>query len=394
MTEAAVPPPAGGHARRRGSRSNAITTSSGTRPVDGRRSLPPRARRAALLAAVVAALSALAAGALAAAPGAKFLADGDGALWPAPGGAPDGSAKLGLNVPYSEQYLEQLRGPHRGADPAVVDKLLRAQQLWRRAATPPPPPGAAAGEGAEGGGTTKYSLLDATPMFVHTKSWVDVLRRISLKMYVSHAVCLDYPACTTTAPLAHVETPGPTAPLDDTPAGARLAMIVQCGLRVFRGDAGEWVQGGQVLELIASTAGAACSNAAPRARNFEGGALRYFVTDAGGGSHNVSVWAAASEAQLRDGLLVSNNDLWATMRVQPLRLLNANPGTDYWTRVLVPLKGGLNLRMAAGQVAAALDAAATEQQDVKALWIVTPRVRFLLWEGGQVHGVETDGVLM
>jgi len=325
---------------------------------------------AALLLSVLCAVDS----ALAAAAGSKFISNGDKKIWPAPSEPPDGVAKLGLNVPFSPEYHEQLRALNRNADPSVVDKLLRSQLLWRRATSKP----------NDEAVRQRYSLIDCTPMYIHQRSWIDVLRKVTLKMYVCHQICLDYPACTTTTPLAQVETPGPTAPGDSTPAGRRLAMLVQCGTRVFRADVGENVQTNQIMELVTSTAGAVCSNTAARARNYEGGTLQYFAVDAGAGTKNISVWAATSEAQLKDGLLINMNDLWSTADVKPLRLLNADPNTDFWTRILAPLKGALDLRASVNQVAAALDAAGTEQQDLKALWLVTPNVSVPLFFVGQL----------
>jgi hypothetical protein len=110
--------------------------------------------------------------------------------------------------------------------------------------TDPPTGGAGKGSAAAAAKPQQFSLMDCTPMYVHTKSWIDVLRFVTLRMYVCHALCLDYPACTSTAPLASVR------PLtaDGAGAPARLGVIARCGLRVFRGDGGEFISPDTILD--------------------------------------------------------------------------------------------------------------------------------------------------
>jgi hypothetical protein len=312
----------------------------------------------------------------------RAVPDGDAAVWPAPLETPDGVPKLGLNVPYNEKYLDALRGPHRAADPSAVDRLLQSQQLWRRAMAPPQGGGggAAASAGAADAAAGRprppqFSLMDCTPMFVHTKSWIDVLRSVTLRMYTCYSLCLDYPECTSTTPLARV------APVnaDGGPAPPRLGAVVQCGLRVFRGDGGEFVAGDTILDVSGAGSGPVCTNTPPRARNYDGDGLaivseRTPPAGGAGAGANVSLLARPG-TQLADGLLVNVNDLWSNLEVKPLRLLNALPGSDYWTRLLVPLKGGLDLRESTRQLAGAVGGARTAPEEVKALWLLSGKVQ-------------------
>lgn len=283
--------------------------------------------------------------------------------------------KLGLNVPYSEQYFEQIRKLHNGGDASAVNKLLKSQQLWRRAVVTP--------RGGGDSGNVPYALTDCTPTYILSRSWLDLLRTTVVKKYVCHSLCLNYPSCTSTTPLAYVQpAPQPAGSPADSQPQRRLGLLLQCGLRVFRAKGSNGLQKDQILDLQYNVTGAAnsqpvCTNTLSRARNFEGGSLQYHATRNGASSSGKTTsltLVSQPGAEVQEGLTVNLNDLWSNLEVQPLRLVGAEPGSQAVTRVLVPVKTDLDSYWTVGELAEALHKGTTEQHAISALWILSPSV--------------------
>ena len=116
------------------------------------------------------------------------------------------------------KYMERVAGRYTSTevDTSALYDMLSAQQVYRRGVT-----------GESESGDSKGSAYDCRPTYTVKKRVTSWFQTSTIEMGLCFTMCLDYPTCTTTAPLVL------------QPSGS-LGLLLRCGLKaISEGDDGK-----------------------------------------------------------------------------------------------------------------------------------------------------------
>lgn len=195
------------------------------------------------------------------------------------------------------KYMERVAGRYTSThvDTSALYDMLSAQQEYRRGVT--------GGSGLD----SKGSAYDCQPTYTVKKRVTDWFQTTTIEMGLCFTLCLDYPTCTTTAPL--VLQPGFTG---------ELGLLLRCGLKaISEGDDGKI----SLVEVMGRSS-KVCRNVVDTSADKPGVRREEvsFTSNSPGGL-TIQAFARKADATYTDQLILMGHDLWSHWEVQLLQFI-------------------------------------------------------------------------